>query len=214
VEIAKQLGETNATSDWANIIQSGASSQAASFLASLSYDSATARNLFLDQTSNPRSIPELEKVGRNALLATPGLGLNPTFTRCLEVDTQWQQISNAGTAQNFCAIMGVDQINPPGWATISFTWTLHILFWAPAMHSTGQALQAISQYLAQNPGVDALHDAGFLKRRQTFASQLKNAIQKAPLFDDALGLMTMFLAAPPASKEVAITYSGKKTAYT
>lgn len=214
VATADQLGEGTAKTDWANIIQSGIPSQSASLFASLSYDSRTGGNLFLDQGANPRSIADLERVGRNALLGTPGLGLHPEFMTRLADDVQWQQMSNAGTAQNFYAIIGVDQISPPQWATVSFAWTLHILFWAPAMHSTGQALQAISQYLAQNPGIDPLHDPGFLRRRRTFASQLQNAIQKTPLFNDALGLMTMFLAAPPASKDVEIIYVGKRTAYT
>ena len=213
VDIANRLGETNATKDWANTIQSATPSQAASFFASLGYDSVTARNLFLDQSSNPRSIPDFEKVGRNALLATPGLGLHQEFTTRLANDAQWQQISNAGSVQNFYATIGVDQIDPPQWATTSFTWTHHIVTWAPAMHSAGQALQAIAQYLTQNANINALQDAGFLKRRQTFASQLKSVIQKTPLFNDALGLLTMYLAALPANKEVAITYAGKKTEY-
>jgi hypothetical protein len=214
VATADKLGDGTANTDWANITQSGIPSQSASLFASLSYDSRTGRNLFLDQEANPRSIADLEKVGRNALLGTPGLGLHPEFRTRLADDALWQQMSNAGTSPNFYAIIGVDQISPPQWATVSFAWTLHILFWAPAMHSTGQALQEISQYLAQNPGIDPLRDPGFLRRRQTFASQLKNAIQKAPLFNDALGLMTMLLAASPASKDVEITYAGKKTAYT
>lgn len=214
VETADHLGEAKANTDWASIVQSGISSQSASLLASICYDGATGRNLFLNQAGNPRDIADLGKVGRNALLATPGLGLHPEFTRRFADSAQWLQMSNAGTAQNFYAILGVDEIDPPQWATVSFAWTLHILFWAPAMHSAGQALQAVTQYLAQNPGADPLRDPVFLRLRQTFASQLKNAIQKAPLFNDALGLMTMFLAAPPASKNVEITYAGKKAAYT
>ncbi|HYK37850.1 hypothetical protein [Alloacidobacterium sp.] len=214
VDTAGRLGESDAKADWANVIQAGISSQSASLFATLTYEAASGVKLFLDQDANPRSIPDFERVGRNALLVTPGLGLHPEFTTRLADDVQWQEISKAGTAQNFYGVIGVDQINPPQWATISFAWTVHILFWAPAMHSTGQALQAISQYLTQHPGIDPLNDRGFLARRQAFVSQLQNAIQKAPLFDDALGLMTMFLAAPPVNKNVVITYAGKKTAYT
>jgi hypothetical protein len=182
--------------------------------AALTHDAVSGVKLFLDQGANPRSIPDFERVGRNALLATPGLGLHPEFTTRVANDARWQELSNAGTAQNFYSILGVDLITPPQWATVSFAWTLHILFWAPAMHSAGQALQAITQYLTQNPGIDPLHDPAFLKRRRTFASQLQKAIQKAPLFDDALGLITFFFAATPASKNVAITYAGKNVAYT
>ncbi len=214
LEIAAKLGETGAATDWAGLIQSKISSQSASLLAALCYDSTTGRNLFLDQAANPRSIADLERVGRNALLATPGLELDTEFTKRIADDAQWQKIRDAGTAQNFYTVLGVDVTSPPAWAALSFTWTQHVVRWAPAMHSAGQALQAVTQYLAPTPGTDPLHDQEFLKRRQTFASQLKNAIQKTPLFNDALGLITMYLAAPPASKNVAITYAGKRTAYT
>jgi hypothetical protein len=213
VDTAVKLGEAGAQADWAEILKSGIASQSASLLASLGYDSASGKNLFLDQAANPRSIADLEKVGRNALLATPGLGLHQEFTARLADDTQWQQISNAGTPQNFYAVIGVDQSTPPPWAIVSFSWTLHILLWAPAMHSTGQALQAILQYPNPTPGADLLRDPGFLKRRQTFANQLKNAIQKTPLFNDALGVITMATAATPANKSIAITYAGKTKTY-
>jgi hypothetical protein len=213
VDTATQLGEANATSDWAGTVQSNSVSQAASLFASLNYDGITGRNLFLDQGANPRTVADYQEVGRNALLNTPGLGLSPQFVASLNNPAMWQQLLNAGTSQNFNQILGVDLANPPQWAEISFTWTLHVVFWASAMHSTGQALQGVLQYLTQNPGIYPLHDAVFLSRRKTFAAQLRTAIQKAPLFDDALGLMTIFDAATPLSKTVSITYAGMTKTY-
>jgi hypothetical protein len=213
VDTATQLGEANAASDWAGTLQSNSVSQAASMFASLNYDGITGRNLFLDQAANPRSIADYQEVGRNALLNTPGLGLSPEFVASLNDPAMWQQLLNAGTSQNFNLILGVDLANPPQWAEISFTWTLHVVFWASAMHSTGQALQGVLQYLTQNPGIDPLNDAGFLSRRKTFASQLQSTIQKAPLFDDALGLITVFDAATPLSKKVMITFAGMTRTY-
>ncbi len=213
VDTATQLGEANATSDWAGTMQSNSVSQAASLFASLNYDGITGRNLFLDQGANPRTVADYQEVGRNALLNTPGLGLSPQFVASLNDAAMWQHLLNAGTSQNFNQILGVDLANPPQWAEISFTWTLHVVFWASAMHSTAQALQGVLQYLTQNPGIYPLHDAGFLSRRKTFAAQLQTAIQKAPLFDDALGLMTIFDAATPVSKTVSITYAGMAKTY-
>ena len=208
VETSGVLSEVNANGDWSSILQSGIVSQGASFYVSLGYDGPTGSQLFLDRQSNARTIEDLEKVGRVATLSTPGLGLNQVYTALLADDLKWQQIRGSGSATNFYASLGVDQITPPQWAIISYAWTLHILFWASAMHSAAQALQAVVQYLNQNPGIYPLHDQAFLKRRQTFASQLKNAIQKTPLFNDALGLVTMYLAATPKSKNVVITYAG------
>ena len=81
------------------------------------------------------------------------------------------------------------------------------------MHSTGQALKSVLDYLEQNPGTHALQDAEFLKRRKTFATQTQSAIQKAPLFNDALGVMTIFNAAKPLSKTITITYAGTTQTY-
>jgi len=80
------------------------------------------------------------------------------------------------------------------------------------MHSAGQALQDVLQCLASNPG-NALGNPEFQRRRKTFAGQLLAAIQKTPLFNDALGLMSIFEAAPPLSKTVTITYGGATKNY-
>jgi hypothetical protein len=213
VYTALQLGAANAAMDWAGILHANSNSQAASLFASLNYAGEAGRRLFLDQDGNARSIPDYQEVGRIALKNTPGLGLDPQFVSNLNDAVKWQQLLNAGTSQNFDRILGVDQINPPAWVQPSFTWTLHVAYWASAMHSAAQALQDVLQYLAQNPGIYPLHDDGFLNRRRTFASQLKNAIQKAPLFDDALGLMTIFDTAPPLSRTVTITYAGTTKTY-
>jgi hypothetical protein len=210
---ANALGETSASGDWSSIAQSNVSSQYASISAALNFDGAACRNLFLDHNQAARSIADFQEVGRNALLATPGLGLDQRFLDSVRDDAKWHQMLDAGTPQHFYQIIGVDLLNPPPWAILSFTWTSHFVFWAPAMHSTGQALQAVIQYLPQPAGTDLLHDATFLKLRQTFASQLRTAIQKTPLFHDALGLITIFLAAPPSTKTVAITYTGKTKTY-
>jgi hypothetical protein len=213
VDTAKQIGEANAAGDWAVTLQSNSVSQAASLYASLGYDGVSGRNLFLDAAQNPRSIADYQQVGRNALLNTPGLGLSPQFVAGMNNPTVWPQLLDAGSSQHFYQILEVDLANPPQWAVVSFTWTLHVVFWASAMHSTAMALQSVLQYLAKNPGIYPLHDAGFLSKRKTFASQLQSAIQKAPLFDDALGLMTIFGAATPLSKSVTITYASVTKTY-
>jgi hypothetical protein len=57
-------------------------------------------------------------------------------------------------------------------------------------------------------------DDEFQNRRQTFASQLKSAIQKADsLFNDAVGLVTMVQASKPVGKGVMISYAGKTETY-
>jgi hypothetical protein len=213
VDTATQLGETGAAGGWAITLRANSVSQAASLFVALSYDGISGRDLFLDVAGNPRSVADYQEVGRKALVNTPGLGLSQEFIDSLNNPAMWQQLLNAGSSQNFNQILGVDLANPPQWAVIAFTWTLHVVFWASAMHSTGQALNSVLQYLTQNPGIYPLHDTEFLKRRKTFATRMQSAIQKAPLFDDALGLMTIFNAAKPLSKTVTITYAGMTQSY-
>jgi hypothetical protein len=213
VDTATQLREAKAAGDWAGTLKSNANSQAASLLVSLDYSGIAGRNLFLDQNATPRSVADYQEVGRNALLSTPGLGLSSQFISCLREPVIWQRLLNAGPPQHFYQILGVDLAEPPVWAQISFTWTQHFVVWAPAMHSAGHALQGVLQYLTQNPGIKSLDNPDFQRRRKTFAGQLLSAIQKASLFDDALGLMTIFEAAPPLSKTVTITYAGMTRNY-
>ncbi len=213
VAIARGLGVPNVVGDWSSVHDSGIPSQAASLLATLSYDGISANRLFLDQNANARTIQDLEAAARQATLATPGLSLSPVFLDVLSQDDQWLQVRDHGSAQPFYAAIGADQINPPPWAIVAFSWTQHIVQWAAAMHSTGHALQAVVQYLAAHPGIDPLHDPAFLKLRQTFASQLLSAINKAPLFRDSLGLMLVDRAAAPGTRNVAITYAGQTKSY-
>jgi hypothetical protein len=213
VDSAVRLGATAATGGWAIVLHSNSASQAASLYVSLNYDGVSGRDLFLDAGANPRSIADYQEVGRKALLNTPGLGLSPEYIRSLNQPAMWQRLLNAGTPQNFNGILGVGLANPPQWATVAFTWTQHVVVWAPAMHSAAQALKSVLDYLPQNPDTPPLQDPEFLKRRKTFATLTQTAIQKAPLFNDALGLMTIFTAAKPLSKTITITYAGTTQTY-
>jgi hypothetical protein len=213
VLIADKLGAPNVSNDWNAMLQSQALSQSASLQATLSYDGSAANKLFLDPNSSGRAIHDLESVGRLAMRTTPGLSLNPVLVAILSSDDQWQKVRDLGSPQAFYAALGVDQTAPPPWAIVSFTWTLHIVLWAAAMHSAGMALQAVLQYLEAHPGIYPLRDQSFLNFRQSFASLLKNAIDKTPLFNDALGLMLVYLAAAPVSKDVVINYGGSSKTY-
>jgi hypothetical protein len=213
ISIAGRLGGTFKADDWSSIIQSTLPSQQAHFLANLAYDDKAGRSFFIDRNSIARQIQDYEQIGRKATLMTPGIGLSDSFAQWLKDDSKWNQIRDAGTMQNFCSIIGVDQISPPAWATVSFTWAIHIIFWAGAMHSAANAFQNILQYLATNSGSISWQDQEFMRRRQTFASQLSAAIQKAPLFHDALGLLIMFNAARPAGQSVTIRYGGLSRNY-
>jgi hypothetical protein len=213
-ETATAMDEPGVSGDWQELEDSGINSQQASFFANLTYDQASSCKLFVDENANARPISDLEKVGRLATLATPELNLNQSFRSLLEDDAKWQTMRDDGSTQGLYAILGVDEASPPAWAIVSSAWYSHIVSWSSAMHSAGQALQSVLQYLSQNPEVDLVHDQSFLKRRQTFASQLSNAINAAPLFKDSLGLLTVYKAAAPASKSVVITYGGVAKSYT
>jgi hypothetical protein len=210
---ATQLLSSDIETDWTQVAQAKSASQSASFLASLDYDCSTAKALFLNSAGTPRAVSDYETVGRQALLLTPGLGLNPALVAVLSDDAKWQAVRDAGAANNVYPLLGADTTDPPQWAVVSSAWITHVTFWAPKMHSAGQALQAIAQYRQQHPNINPLDDADFRDRRQTFASQLKNAIQGAPMFNDALGIFSMVQAAKPVSKSVTIAYGGKSKTY-
>ena len=213
ISIAEKLRGTFKAGDWSSTVRSMLPSQQASFLAELVYDDKAGRGLFVDQNSKPRQIPDYEQIGRTATLITPGIALSDSFAPWLADDLKWKQIRDAGTMQNFCSIIGIDQLTPPAWAIVSFTWTLHVIFWAGAMHSAATAFQNILQYLDANARSVSWQDQEFMRRRQTFASQLNTAIQKAPLFHNALGLLIMFNGAQPSEQTITIRYGGLSKTY-
>ncbi len=152
-------------------------------------------------------------MARQALALTPGISLNETFVSFLKNDAKWQQLVDAGAPGNFYALLGADQVAPPVWAQAAYAWKKHILLWAPAMHSAAQALQEVRAYAASKPDLQPLTDAEFIQKRKSLASQLSAAVQAAPLFHDALGIVTIQLAAKPSSTMLSISYAGKSTVY-
>jgi hypothetical protein len=200
-------------SDWAAILRSGAASQNASSLASLVYDNPSARKLFLDAASAPLSEAAYEAIARKALTLTPGRDLNPAFIEHLSDDAKWQQIVKAGAVNNFYAALGADPANPPAWATAAYAWTQHILNWSPAMHAAAQALSDVLTYVARKPDLQPLTDAEFIQKRTRLAQLIAAAVKAAPLFHDALGIVTILLTAKPSSETLEIRYAGKTSSY-
>ena len=209
LDTAAQLLGKDQTGPWAQILQAGARSQTASLLAALTYDVVTAKAIFLDASGNPRDAKDFQSIGRQALLLTPGLGLNPAFTQAMHDDAKWQALLNAGSPDNVYLALGADATNPPLWAKLSFDWLTHVSFWASAMHDAGGALEAISQYLAQHPDLSPIADTDFQTRRQSFATKLQSAIKKTPMFDDSLGIITLSLAATPAHTAATVSYAAQ-----
>jgi hypothetical protein len=206
-------GRPDPARDWAALLHAGASSQAASVLASLTYDNAAANRLFYDGASAVRSAGSYEAVARKALTLTPGLGLHDSFVACLKDDALWSRLVDAGSPGNVYAALGADPAQPPAWAQAAYAWLQHILAWAPAMHSAAVALEEVRAYAGSTPDLDPLKDAGFTHKRQVLASQLRAAVRAAPLFHDALGILTISLAAQPQSTQVSIRYAGKAATY-
>jgi hypothetical protein len=214
VSIAATLADAgDPKQDWAALQHSGISSQSASLLASLGYDNASALRLFYGDGAAPRSIADYVTVARQALALTPGLSLNETFVTFLKDDAKWQQLVDTGARGNFFALLGADQAYPPVWAQAAYAWKQHILLWAPAMHSAAQALEEVRSYAASKPDLQPLTDAEFIQKRKSLASQLSAAVQAAPLFHDALGIITIQLAARPSNTSVNISYAGKSALY-
>ena len=81
------------------------------------------------------------------------------------------------------------------------------------MHSSGQSLRNVLQYLDENAKANLLTDTKFKELRNSFASQLKTVVQKTPLFNDSMGIITIALAAPPSARSVSISYAGKSKTY-
>ncbi len=214
VSIAATLADAgDPKQDWSALLHSGLSSQSASLLASLAYDNASALRLFFADGKTPRSVAEYVTVARQAVALTPGISLNETFVSFLKDDAKWQQLVDAGAPGDVFALLGADQAYPPVWARAAYAWKTHILLWAPAMHSAAQALEEVRAYAASKPDLQPLTDAEFLRKRRSLASQLSAAVRAAPLFHDALGIVTIRLAAKPTSTTLNINYAGHSALY-
>ncbi len=210
--VAELLNE-DVTPPWKQTLEASARSQTTSLLTSLTYDVATAKSLFLDANGNARDLNSYRRIGRKALLRTPGLGLNPAFAQALSDDAKWQALVDAGAPDNVYLALGADATNPPLWARLSSDWLTHVVFWAAAMHDAAEAFAALAQYVAANPNLSPLQDTGFAARRQSFATKLANAIKQTPMFHDALGILTLALAAPPAHRSATVSYGTQTVTY-
>ncbi len=214
VEIAQALiPRETVSADWDQSLLGRSASQAASLLASLSYDNATARRLFLTAENTPRAAADYEKLASAALAATPGLELGAPYLQALGNDAQWQKLANAGAVTNFYAALGVDQATPPQWAVTAHTWTVHLQSWAESMHAAAEALAQVLAYSAGKPDLALRTDPVFAQKRTALASQLLAAVDAAPLFHDALGILLIDRTVPPATIAVTVNYAGQSHAY-
>jgi hypothetical protein len=211
LQIATGLDVPQAASDWTAALQGPFSDRPGSCFASLLYDPLTAQSLFLEKNSAPRI--DFESIGRAAAIRTPGLIGDDRFQALLADDADWKTMCEAGSVTRFYEVIGVDSTSPPAWATAGYTILQHIQIWAADMRAAASALQSVMAYLEANRTGGVLNDPQFLHRRQTFANALRQAISKTPLFHDAQGLMTLYVAARPAGKKIAIRYGGALKEY-
>ena len=214
LQIADGVLGTDASTPWTAILQSGVNSQSASVNAVLNYDATSSAAFFLDSQSQPRPVTDFFFVCRESLLFTPGLGLSDELLDAFRDDAKWNALlDNSGSAQAIFRVLGVDIMNPPVWAHAAVSWVSQTTSWSRKMQTAAQALQNITQYLAQNPQADPTKNPKFQTRRQSFANAVSSAIQAAPIFDNAFGLFVMLHASKPLSKNVSVTYAGKTVTY-
>lgn len=212
-QIAEQVGIAHPASAWEDPLQGPVSNKPGSFFASLLYDASTAQRLFLDNQSTSRSEPAFQLIARKAAAGTPGLIADQRLRELLLDEPTWPKLIAAGSAPNFYQAIGDHPTSPSPAAIVLHTIFQHIVDWSSAMHAAAQALQDILHYLQSHPALDLLKDADFQSRRKSFATALQQAIEKTPLFHNAEGLITMYVAAKPTTRKVAIRWGATLREY-
>jgi hypothetical protein len=165
------------------------------FYADSAYTDPLCRSLFLNSGGQARPQDEYEMIGRMALalLLPAGDPINDARRLPLTDDAIWNQMKAAGQPNNFGGLFASRGFNAIQLADITSDYTL-IMWWAPAMHSMGEALARVLRFISQNPHWDPENNT-FKKLRTNLEKTMAAVAQNTQSqFGEPWGLLALDLA--------------------
>jgi hypothetical protein len=186
--------------------------------ATAKYDNAAALKLFFADPAQhtARTRADLERVGRNALIASIDPN-DPAGTQRLAVlneDQTWSAMDANGNTGAFKTIPGLTQLPAPVLGAVAADWTA-IAWWADAMTQVAPRLAGVLNYLANVPPGDFSTDPDFMARRKTLQVILASVAKNThAAFAGGWGMaVTYALAGPNAERTIDITWSSQTKHY-
>jgi len=150
----------------------------------------------------PRSRPEIERAGRNVMIALldPGDPAGPERLAALQNDSVWNAMDVNGNVAAFKTIPGLSQLSVTALGAVGVDWTA-ISWWADAMSKTALKLKDLLAFLETIPGDDFSHNPEFIAKTNAFQNILGNFVKKTHAeFVNGWGMAVVFALAGSGSQ--------------
>lgn len=181
--------------------------------ASAKYNNAGVLNLFFTDSARhtPRSAPEFEHTGREAMIATldPGDDSAPQRLAVLKDDRLWAAMDANGDKGAFNTIPGLAQLPLPTLEAVGTDWE-GIAWWAGTMANVAPKLTDMLACIATIPGGDFSTNPVFMSKREALQAVLGNVVKDThAAFVEGWGMAVVFaLAGAGSQRSMDIRWTG------
>jgi len=197
-----------------SIVNSTPSFNHASVSTSVHYDMPALMNVFYDDpaTQKPRSLEELENVGRTVMCSLLDSSDDTDAVRMsiLQNDDAWAQMDEIGNTAVFNTIPYLSHLGPTQLGVVSADWK-SIAWWAESLSKIAPAVSAATLALASAPAGDPTKDPNFMKARHRLADVLGTVTRQTnAAFVHGWGEAVMFaLSGDHGSAQMDIDWNSK-----
>jgi len=200
----KLIDEGQKTQYWEGTLAASRVFPHAHVSASARYDNDGVLGLFFADPGQriPRNRPEIERAGRNAMIALldPGDPAGPERLAALQNDAIWNAMDVNGNVAAFKTIPELSQLSVTTLGDVGVDWTA-ISWWADAMSKTALKLKDLLAFLETIPGDDFSHNPEFIAKTNAFQNMLGSFVKNThDDFVNGWGIAVVFALAGSASQ--------------
>ncbi|HUZ95493.1 MAG TPA: hypothetical protein VMU57_11320 [Edaphobacter sp.] len=200
----KLIDEGQKTQYWEGTLAASRVFPHAHVSASARYDNDGVLGLFFADPGQriPRNRPEIERAGRNAMIALldPGDTAGPERLAALQNDAIWNAMDVNGNVAAFKTIPELSQLSVTTLGDVGVDWTA-ISWWADAMSKTALKLKDLLAFLETIPGDDFSHNPEFIAKTNAFQNMLGSFVKNThDDFVNGWGIAVVFALAGSASQ--------------
>lgn len=200
----KLIDEGQETQYWEGTLAANRSFPHARVSASVKYNNDGVLALFFTDPGRrtPRSRPEIERAGRNAMIALldPGDPAGPERLAALQNDAIWNAMDLNGNVAAFKTIPELSQLSVTALGAVSVDWTA-ISWWADAMSKTALKLKELLALLETIPGNDFSRNPEFVAKTNAFQKIVGGFVKNTHAdFVNGWGMAVVFALAGSGSQ--------------
>jgi hypothetical protein len=200
----KLIDEGQKTQYWEGTLMASRMFPHARVTASAKYNNDGVLALFFADPGRriPRSRPEIERAGRNAMIALldPADPAGPERLAALQNDAIWNAMDLNGNVAVFKTIPELSQLSVTALGAVGVDWTA-ISWWADAMSKTALKLKELLAFLATIPGNDFSHNPEFIAKTNSFQNIVGGFVKNTHAdFVNGWGMAVVFALAGSSSQ--------------